>query len=107
MRIVDLLLGTGAQERQLAQAVGRVRAGGLEVACSERTGLVLLDLDGKPVAEAELPADLSNKDLIARMGELLHGAKGRRLWLAGRAKLDDWGSRPQAELHLEDAAWAD
>lgn len=38
---------------------------------------------------------------------LLHGAKGRRLWLAGRAKLDDWGSRPAAELHLEDAAWAD
>ena len=38
---------------------------------------------------------------------LLHGAKGRRLWLAGRAKIDDWGSRPQAELHLDDAAWAD
>jgi single-stranded-DNA-specific exonuclease len=38
---------------------------------------------------------------------LLHGAKGRRLWLAGRAKVDDWGSRPAAELHLEDAAWAD
>jgi single-stranded-DNA-specific exonuclease len=38
---------------------------------------------------------------------LLHGARGRRLWLAGRARIDDWGSRPQAELHLEDAAWAD
>lgn len=38
---------------------------------------------------------------------LLHGARDRRLWLAGRAKIDDWGSRPQAELHLEDAAWAD
>src|SRR6478735_3515863 len=38
---------------------------------------------------------------------LLHGARGRRLWLAGRAKIDDWGSRPQAELHVEDAAWAD
>lgn len=38
---------------------------------------------------------------------LLHGARGRRLWLAGRAKIDDWGSRPQAELHLEDAAWVD
>ncbi|ANU07885.1 single-stranded-DNA-specific exonuclease RecJ [Paraurantiacibacter namhicola] len=38
---------------------------------------------------------------------LLHGAKGRRLWLAGRVKVDDWGARPQAELHLEDAAWAD
>jgi len=42
------------------------------------------------------------------MGQaLLHGARGRRLWLAGRAKIDDWGPRRQAELHLEDAAWAD
>ena len=42
------------------------------------------------------------------MGQaLLHAAQGRRLWLAGRAKIDDWGSRPQAELHLDDAAWAD
>lgn len=38
---------------------------------------------------------------------LLHGARGRKLWLAGRAKIDDWGARPAAELHLEDAAWAD
>ena len=38
---------------------------------------------------------------------LLHGARERRLWLAGRAKIDDWSSRVQAELHLEDAAWAD
>ena len=38
---------------------------------------------------------------------LLHGARGRKLWLAGRAKIDDWGSRPAAELHLEDAAWVE
>nr|WP_082348045.1 single-stranded-DNA-specific exonuclease RecJ [Croceibacterium atlanticum] len=38
---------------------------------------------------------------------LLHGASGRKLWLAGRAKTDDWGNTPRAELHLEDAAWAD
>lgn len=38
---------------------------------------------------------------------LLHGARGRKLWLAGRARIDDWGARPAAELHLEDAAWAD
>ncbi len=38
---------------------------------------------------------------------LLHARGGRKLWLAGRAKRDDWGSRPAAELHLEDAAWAD
>lgn len=37
---------------------------------------------------------------------LLGAAPHRRLWLAGRAKLDDWGSRPAAELHIEDAAWA-
>ena len=38
---------------------------------------------------------------------ILHGARGRKLWLAGRVKIDDWGPRPAAELHLEDAAWAD
>jgi single-stranded-DNA-specific exonuclease len=38
---------------------------------------------------------------------LLHASNGRRLWLAGRAKIDDWGSRPQAELHIDDAAFAD
>jgi single-stranded-DNA-specific exonuclease len=42
------------------------------------------------------------------MGQaLLHGAKDRKFWLAGRPKVDDWGSRPQAELHVEDAAWID
>ncbi len=42
------------------------------------------------------------------LGQALLGAGGtRRLWLAGRAKRDDWGARPTAELHLDDAAWAD
>ncbi|KQN37131.1 single-stranded-DNA-specific exonuclease RecJ [Sphingomonas sp. Leaf407] len=42
------------------------------------------------------------------LGRALLGApKHRRLWLAGRAKLDDWGSRPAAELHIDDLAWAD
>lgn len=44
----------------------------------------------------------------SEMGQsILHGSRGRQLWLAGRAKIDDWGARPAAELHLEDAAWAD
>jgi single-stranded-DNA-specific exonuclease len=43
----------------------------------------------------------------SELGQALLHARGRRLWLAGRAKRDDWGSRPAAELHLEDAAWAD
>ncbi|MES2337530.1 MAG: single-stranded-DNA-specific exonuclease RecJ [Pseudomonadota bacterium] len=42
------------------------------------------------------------------LGAALLGAPPhRRLWLAGRARIDDWASRPAAELHLDDAAWAD
>ncbi|MFU7528947.1 single-stranded-DNA-specific exonuclease RecJ [Qipengyuania sp. ASV99] len=38
---------------------------------------------------------------------LLHRSAGRHFHLAGRVKIDDWGPRPAAELHLEDAANAD
>ncbi len=38
---------------------------------------------------------------------LMHRSKGRQFHLAGRVKIDDWGHRPAAELHLEDAAFAD
>ena len=38
---------------------------------------------------------------------LLHRSQGRKFHLAGRVKIDDWGPRPAAELHLEDAAFAD
>lgn len=42
------------------------------------------------------------------LGQAILGApRDRRLWVAGKAKIDDWGPRPAAELHLEDAAWAD
>ncbi|UZK67041.1 single-stranded-DNA-specific exonuclease RecJ [Sphingomonas sp. M1-B02] len=38
---------------------------------------------------------------------LLSAPRHRKLWLAGRAKIDDWGARPAAELHIDDAAWAE
>ncbi len=38
---------------------------------------------------------------------LLSAPRGRRLWAAGRIKRDDWSGRAQAELHIEDIAWAD
>ena len=42
------------------------------------------------------------------LGAALLGAPPhRRLWLAGRVKIDDWGAKPAAELHLDDAAWVD
>ncbi len=41
------------------------------------------------------------------LGQSLLGARpGQRFWLAGRARIDDWGSRPAAELHVEDIALA-
>ena len=41
------------------------------------------------------------------LGQALRGAGSRRLWLAGRMKRDDWNGRASAELHLDDAAFAD
>ena len=42
------------------------------------------------------------------LGEAMLSAPAhRKVWIAGRIKRDDWGDRPAAELHLEDAAWAD
>ncbi|WP_129792109.1 single-stranded-DNA-specific exonuclease RecJ [Sphingosinicella sp. CPCC 101087] len=42
------------------------------------------------------------------LGEaMLAAPPHRRLWLAGRMKRDEYGGRASAELHLEDAAWAD
>jgi single-stranded-DNA-specific exonuclease len=38
---------------------------------------------------------------------LLAAPPHRRLWLAGRMKRDDYTGGDAAELHLEDAAWAD
>jgi single-stranded-DNA-specific exonuclease len=38
---------------------------------------------------------------------LLAAPRDRKLWVAGRPKLDDWGAQPKAELHIEDAAWCD
>lgn len=42
------------------------------------------------------------------LGAALLGARaGQRLWLAGRVKRDDWSGGDKAELHLDDAAFAD
>ena len=38
---------------------------------------------------------------------LLSAPRDRRLWIAGRVKTDDWGARPAAEMHVDDAAWVD
>jgi single-stranded-DNA-specific exonuclease len=83
-------------------AVGPVRLVKADIVGSDHLRLIASGDDGasfKAIAFRAAQSELGQT--------LLHGARGRKLWLAGRAKLDDWGARPAAELHLEDAAWAD
>jgi single-stranded-DNA-specific exonuclease len=83
-------------------AVGPVRIIKADIVGKDHLRLVAAGNDGR-----------SFKAIAFRAAEtemaqtLLHRSQGRRFHLAGRVKLDDWGNRPAAELHLEDAAFAD
>ncbi len=83
-------------------AVGPVRLVKVDIVGTDHVRLIASGPDGgriKAIAFRSAESDLGQA--------LLHASQGRRLWLAGRAKIDDWGARPQAELLLDDAAWAD
>ena len=83
-------------------AAGRVRVVKADIVGNGHVRAIVSGDDGRPVkAMAFGQAD-------SALGQALLGAGvTRRLWLAGRAKIDDWAQRPAAELHLDDAAWAD
>ena len=117
--LLDAVLATGGVNPELVAAmeaggpygVGwpapRVVAGPVRV--------IRADIVGQGHVRAVIAGDdgRSLKAMAFRQAEtplgqaLLGAAPHRRLWVAGRARLDEWGSRPAAELHLEDAAWAD
>lgn len=77
--------------------------------------VVKCDIVGKDHVRAIVAGDdgASFKAMAFRQGEsqlgqqLLHGGGARKYWLAGRAKIDDWGATPKAELHIDDLAFAD
>ncbi|MEM9500926.1 MAG: single-stranded-DNA-specific exonuclease RecJ [Pseudomonadota bacterium] len=83
-------------------AVGPVRIVKADIVGKDHLRIIASGGDGK-----------SFKGIAFRAAEtemaqtLLYRNKGRQFHLAGRVRLDDWGSRPAAELHLEDAAFAD
>lgn len=83
-------------------AVGPVRLVKCDIVGADHVRMIAAGADGR-----------SFKAMAFRVGQtelgqaLLHGSRGRRFWLAGRARIDDWASRPAAELHVEDAAFAD
>ncbi len=83
-------------------AIGPVRLVKVDLVGNDHVRLVAAGNDGrsfKAIAFRAAQSDLGQA--------LLHAHKGRQFWLAGRAKIDDWASRPAAELHVEDAAFAD
>ena len=77
--------------------------------------VVKCDIVGKDHVRAIVAGDdgRSFKAMAFRQGEtqlgqmLLHNGGSRKYWLAGRAKIDDWGNIAKAELHIDDAAFAD
>ncbi len=83
-------------------AVGPLRLVKADLVGTDHVRVIVRGLDGA-----------SFKAIAFRAGQtplgqaLLHGARDRRFWLAGRAKIDDWSSRRVAELHIEDAAFID
>jgi len=83
-------------------AVGPVRLVKADLVGTDHVRLIVRGEDGasfKAIAFRAAATELGQT--------LLHGIHQRKLWLAGRARIDDWGSRPAAELHVEDAAFAD
>ena len=76
--------------------------------------IIKCDIVGKDHVRAIVSGDdgASFKAMAFRQGEtelgqrLLHGERGQKYMLAGRAKVDDWGSVPKAELHIDDIALA-
>jgi single-stranded-DNA-specific exonuclease len=83
-------------------AAGPVRIVKADIVGNGHLRLVVAGDDGRRIkAVAFRMAD-------SELGQAMLAAPShRKLWVAGRIKRDDWGDRPSAELHLEDAAWAD
>ncbi|MFW2831741.1 single-stranded-DNA-specific exonuclease RecJ [Sphingomonas sp. ID0503] len=83
-------------------AAGPVRIVKADVVGTNHVRLVLTGADGARVKAVAFRA------AETEMGQaLLAAGPGRSLWVAGRAQINEWNGRRDAELHLEDAAWID
>ena len=82
-------------------AIGPLHLVKVDVVGKDHVRMIAAGADGRSIKA------IAFRQAESELGQtLLHGSQGRKLWLAGRAKIDDWGSRRQAELHVEDAAFA-
>jgi single-stranded-DNA-specific exonuclease len=117
--LLDAIVATGGVTPSLVEALEaggpygmgwpapRVAAGPMRV--------VKADVVGKDHVRAIMAGDdgrslkcVAFRQADTELGQsILTAPRDRRLWVAGRIKIDDWGPRPAAELHIDDAAWND
>ncbi len=83
-------------------AAGRVRVVKADIVGKGHVRAIVAGDDGRPIK-----AMAFGQGDTALGAALLGAGPTRRLWLAGRARIDDWARQPAAELHVDDAAWAD
>ena len=84
----------------------RVAAGPCYVVSCDRVGVDHLRLILSSPEGGRLKA-VAFRQADTPLGQALANSRGRKFYVAGRVKRDDWGSKPKAELHLEDAAWVE
>ena len=117
--LVDALLAPGGVTAALVEALEqggpygmgwpapRIAAGPVRIIKADVVGnghvrTVVAGDDGKSIKTVAF------RQADSALGQALLGAgPHRRLWIAGRAKIDEWSGRGTAEIHLDDAAWAD
>jgi len=80
-------------------ALGPVRVVKADIVGTDHVRAIVSGEDGRSLKA------MAFRQAETMLGQTLLAAdRSRRFWLAGRAKVDDWGARPAAELHVEDIA---
>jgi single-stranded-DNA-specific exonuclease len=91
--------GTGWPAPRIA--IGPVRMVKADIVGSDHVRCIVAGDDGRSIKAMAFRAG------DTQLGQYLLSARpDQRLWLAGRAKIDDWNGGRKAELHIDDAAWA-
>jgi len=91
--------GTGWPQPKVA--VGPVSVVKCDIVGQDHVRVILSGKDG-----ARIKA-MAFRHGNSELGLALAGAGRRPLYVAGRIVIDHWTGSPRAELHLDDAAWAD
>lgn len=117
--LLDAVLAPGGVSPELVEALEaggpygagwpapRVAAGPVRIVKADIVGAghvraIVAGVDGRSIKT------IAFRQGDSLLGQALLGAGStRRLWIAGRARIDGWNGSRTAELHIEDAAWAD